>query len=413
MSSIKPYEELKSSDKMVNQMHLVGKMGVKFTRLAEAIQHQFDELIFSGLSGVRRETHVSTALGENLDELSSFFGLSRLSGEDDEDYRVRIVNYIKNYGAVSVDGIKDYFEFITGRRPYLREEFTVKVLSYGDVVDEGSGGKFVLVFELPVQLVHEELMVEPETSYVELGHETIISMEMTNSTSNLLVGVTTLNVVSTAEFPSVGELIVEEEWMSYSGKTATSFTGLIRGLYETTDVDHTGSPFVVTEGINNAWLVGAPSTVYDYTDGNKIYLKGGPYHVNTWVNLRYEVSLDSNYDEASELIAVINDFVQLSKEIAAAGIGVTASAGAILTSWAQTKKEILELVDSFDAATSLREMVEDLTLYKLLPQQSNPHVYCTGGQWGVDNWGTCFWDDGISPPSTGYFIECDANKEGL
>jgi hypothetical protein len=51
-------------------------------------------------------------------------------------------------------------------------------------------------------------------------------------TSTILIADTTINVKSTADFPSTGTLLVrggaEYEYVNYSGKTATSFTGVVR-----------------------------------------------------------------------------------------------------------------------------------------------------------------------------------------
>jgi len=62
---------------------------------------------------------------------------------------------------------------------------------------------------------------------------------------------TTLNVASTAGYPSVGTLLVGNEAIIYSGKTTNSFTGLTRGVYGTTAA-------AITNGtsVNNYVLVG-------------------------------------------------------------------------------------------------------------------------------------------------------------
>jgi hypothetical protein len=54
----------------------------------------------------------------------------------------------------------------------------------------------------------------------------------------LAAGATTVNVVSTTSFPTVGILTVDFEAIHYTGTTATSFTGCTRGFDGTSDVLH-------------------------------------------------------------------------------------------------------------------------------------------------------------------------------
>jgi hypothetical protein len=49
---------------------------------------------------------------------------------------------------------------------------------------------------------------------------------------------TTLTVVSTASYPSSGTLLLEREAVTYTGKTATTFTGLTRGMFGTVAAAH-------------------------------------------------------------------------------------------------------------------------------------------------------------------------------
>lgn len=51
-------------------------------------------------------------------------------------------------------------------------------------------------------------------------------------------GDTTITVVSTASFASSGEILIGSELISYSGTTATTFTGCVRGLHGSTAASH-------------------------------------------------------------------------------------------------------------------------------------------------------------------------------
>lgn len=58
---------------------------------------------------------------------------------------------------------------------------------------------------------------------------------------------TTLTVSSTRDFPAAGVVTVDEEVIAYTGKTATTFTGLTRGDRNTDAASHTSGRTVFTE----------------------------------------------------------------------------------------------------------------------------------------------------------------------
>src|SRR5437773_840448 len=49
---------------------------------------------------------------------------------------------------------------------------------------------------------------------------------------------TSANVNSTSGFPTSGRLLIDSEEMNFTGTTATSFTGLMRGQFDTTAASH-------------------------------------------------------------------------------------------------------------------------------------------------------------------------------
>lgn len=82
---------------------------------------------------------------------------------------------------------------------------------------------------------------------------TVLTGAMTNNST------TPIQVTSTAGFVSAGFLIIEQEVVQYTGKTATTFTGITRGVKGTTNVAHDpGAPVteaaVVTSGTSSAAL---------------------------------------------------------------------------------------------------------------------------------------------------------------
>lgn len=66
-------------------------------------------------------------------------------------------------------------------------------------------------------------------------------------TASMGAGDVTAGVESTYELPTSGVLHIDNEQISYSGKTATSFTGLVRGINGTTAAAHaSGTPVYVS-----------------------------------------------------------------------------------------------------------------------------------------------------------------------
>ena len=67
---------------------------------------------------------------------------------------------------------------------------------------------------------------------------TTLSANMTN------VSTTPIQVASTAGFLSAGALIIDSELIKYTGKTATTFTGITRGAYGSSQASHTAGVYV-------------------------------------------------------------------------------------------------------------------------------------------------------------------------
>jgi hypothetical protein len=66
----------------------------------------------------------------------------------------------------------------------------------------------------------------------------------TTLTADISNSVTTINVVSTFGFSSTGALIIESEVITYTGITATSFTGCTRGAAGSSNVSHLTGAYV-------------------------------------------------------------------------------------------------------------------------------------------------------------------------
>ena len=95
---------------------------------------------------------------------------------------------------------------------------------------------------------------------------------------------TSLTVDSTADFESNGFLRIGNEVISYTGKTATSFTGLTRGVAGTTAAIHKVDATVIQEVSNSDdWVDEADPALkiaYDIS-GQNFTLQGIPSKIGT------------------------------------------------------------------------------------------------------------------------------------
>lgn len=72
----------------------------------------------------------------------------------------------------------------------------------------------------------------------------------TTLTSTINSSIATIPVLFTTGFPSSGKLIIEDEHISYTAKTSTSFTGCVRGVDSTTNTSHNDGYVVSSTSLN-------------------------------------------------------------------------------------------------------------------------------------------------------------------
>jgi hypothetical protein len=77
----------------------------------------------------------------------------------------------------------------------------------------------------------------PNGAWHQDGYNTL-AVSLTNTST------TPIQVASTVGFLSVGALIIGSELIKYTGKTATTFTGITRGAYGSTKASHTAGVYV-------------------------------------------------------------------------------------------------------------------------------------------------------------------------
>lgn len=98
----------------------------------------------------------------------------------------------------------------------------------------------------------------PQGSFHQDGNTTLTA-NMTN------VSTAAIQVTSTSTFLSSGYLLIESELIAYTGKTGTTFTGITRGVYGTTNVSHT-APKTVTEALGTPSATTSVAIPFTSTD---------------------------------------------------------------------------------------------------------------------------------------------------
>lgn len=79
------------------------------------------------------------------------------------------------------------------------------------------------------------------------------------------VSTTPIQVASTDLFATAGHLLIGTELVAYTGKTSTTFTGITRGVYGTTNTSHSIGD-AVSEALGVASATTAASVSFDTTD---------------------------------------------------------------------------------------------------------------------------------------------------
>lgn len=100
-----------------------------------------------------------------------------------------------------------------------------------------------------------------------IGAKTLLNGAINNA-------VTTITVDDTTHFPASGEVIIDTERITYTGKTGTTFTGCTRGANSTAAASHADNAVVKQYGYDFhfdslAWVAGGVAAVsaFTYTPG--------------------------------------------------------------------------------------------------------------------------------------------------
>ena len=352
----KPYEDLTDAEKLVNSTHFPGKTGPTLKRVMDAIQHQLDNLILSAGALVKDSFQLNNSWGIDVTEVGDILDVVRFVNETDEAYRNRVIVAAATFETVTVDAILDLYENLIGKRPTIQEAFRTKVFQSGDPPGADEGGKFSVVFEIPITKRSESLRVASDRTSVIASDDSIVSPYTASLSTNINTTTSTVPVGSTANFADWGELFIDNEWVSYSTKASDSFGGCIRGLYDSVPATHATNN-VVIEGTTKVFLRDTNNAVFSTNtdDQTRIGVSGGPYDWDTYFDVQYKITdddLKEEFDTPAELGAALDQLQVIGYDFKAAGINASIFMGSVLSSWFQAEQEVLVITDSLSLDAS-------------------------------------------------------------
>jgi len=154
----------------------------------------------------------------------------------------------------------------------------------------------------------------------------------TTLTSTINGTATTIPVVSTSGFSATGAIIIENELITYTGITGTSFTGCTRGVNGSSNVSHTSGAYVngaQTTTANTATLAQLNTT--DLSNG--VTLNTSTSEISVAVNGTYNVQFSVqflNTDNAQDLSSLwlVLDGTNIAATASWASLPARASANA-------------------------------------------------------------------------------------
>lgn len=152
----------------------------------------------SGVKGsIVRETRISQA-NWNIDTCDGTGGINNPSG------------FLLDLNTMQMVGI----------------QYTWYGAGFIDWMIRGADGNWLMVHRLKNNNVNYEAHMR--TGNLPVRYSVENEGAYTYLTASLAAGATTATVASTAEFPGSGTLLIDQEIISYTGKTSTTFTGLTR-----------------------------------------------------------------------------------------------------------------------------------------------------------------------------------------
>jgi hypothetical protein len=142
----------------------------------------------------------------------------------------------------------------------------------------------------------------PNGAFYQDGGTTLTNSITNVSTADIVVG-------STADFAlTTGGIIIGTEIIGYTGKTATSFTGITRGLYGSTKAAHTAGATVTEAQTLSSPTVAAAVTLLQTTASNQVALDATDktkivFSVAGYYNIQFSIQMVS-YDGTIDNVTV-------------------------------------------------------------------------------------------------------------
>ena len=121
------------------------------------------------------------------------------------------------------------FNFNTGTMQMFGIQYTWYGAGFIDYMIRGSDGNWVIVHRIKNNNVNTEAHMRTGNLPVRYSIDNDGSPAIASLTADPGSGGTTINVTDTTYFPSAGTLYIDNELIRYTGKTATTFTGCVRG----------------------------------------------------------------------------------------------------------------------------------------------------------------------------------------
>jgi hypothetical protein len=185
---------------------------------------------------------------------------------------------------------------------------------------DSTGGKFI---NFPYGAFHQD------------GYTTLTNaIPNSSSTATIVVG-------STDGFASAGTILIQKELISYTGKTATTFTGITRSQYGSSGASHAAGVYV-TEAQAVPSATTALAIPYDTTDAsNQISIDSTDnskivFDVAGYYNIQFSIQLlnaKSSIDNVTLWFRQNGVDVAYSAGIATVPLGPGTTLGASLVAW--------------------------------------------------------------------------------
>ena len=213
--------------------------------------------------------------------------------------------YTSRLGQTTLDGAR-----LISQQPYLGSMFKSQNASTWtadqneDVKFKINRASFTTNTSGTVHLVNDEL----PTKTLRLNPITTITGTLNEGLDD---SETEIDVVSTKQFPTSGTILIDSEQMTYTGKTATSLTGVTRGANSTTEATHTSGATIGTTALrvthrnhgmhgtsNNVTIAGIASGTYNGVASTNI---NGTYTSISDIKMHSYVITAQNSDFATAL----------------------------------------------------------------------------------------------------------------